>query len=427
MTFLFGVTTFLATVAVWGGVVILIAGLIKLTFVPLAIAFELREAHRRRRGHHTLLDERPSVSVIVPAYNEARVLAHCVRSVLASDYDRFEVIAVDDGSTDDTAAVMRALTDEDERVSAIFQANGGKGAALNRGIAAAIGDVFLFVDADGVFAPSTISEMVRGFDHPRVGAVCGNDRPVNLNRPQTQLLAILNHVGTGLVRRALVLLRCLPIVSGNIGAFPRSVVEEVGGFRVDTVGEDLELTWRVHKAGYRVNFRPTALVYAEAPSTLSGLWRQRVRWGRGLLQTLRIHARMVGNARYGAFGVYLVYNTLTMVALPVLQLLVIALLPFAVANHRSPVSGNVLDIAGWLGIGLALLIVVISLALSRAWRDLRFVWSLVLWPFYSLIMAAVMLASICRELRGGPAPWNKLERSGIVSASESRQYAGLET
>jgi cellulose synthase/poly-beta-1,6-N-acetylglucosamine synthase-like glycosyltransferase len=415
----------LADIALWGGLVVLLVGLTKLAFVPLAIAYEGREALRRRNGHRSVYDDRPAVSVIVPAYNEATVLANCVRSLLASDYPRLDIVIVDDGSTDDTATVMRTLAAEDSRIRTIFQANAGKGAALNRGIAYATGEVLMFVDADGIFAPTTISEMLRGFDHPDVGAVCGDDRPVNLNRPQTHLLALVNHVGTGLVRRALTLLRCLPIVSGNIGAFRRSAVAEVGGFREDTVGEDLELTWRVHKHGYRVNFRPTALVHAEVPSTMRGLWKQRVRWGRGLLQTLRIHARMVGNPRYRSFGLYLIYNTLTMVVLPVLQLVVLALLPFAVATHHSPVSANLWAIAGWLGIGLSLLFVIVAVVLGRSWRDLRFAWSVVLWPAYSIGMAAVMAAAIVLEFRGGPASWNKLERSGVVTAAASRHDAGL--
>lgn len=422
MTVLFGA---LALVAIWGGSVVLLVGLTKVAFVPLAIAFEGREVWRKRNHHHTVYEERPSVSVVVPAYNEAKVLANCVRSVLASDYPRLEVVIVDDGSTDDTANVMRTLAALDSRVSTIFQANAGKGAALNNGIKHATGEVLLFVDADGIFAPSTISEMLRGFDHPDVGAVCGDDRPVNLNRPQTHLLALVNHVGTGMVRRALTLLRCLPIVSGNIGAFRRSAVAEVGGFREDTVGEDLELTWRIHKFGYRVTFRPTALVHAEVPATLRGLWHQRVRWARGLLQTLRIHTRMVGNARYRAFGLYLIYNTLTMVVLPVLQIVVLALLPFAIVTHRSPVSANLLSVAGWLGMGLSLVFVIIAIALGRGWRDLRFAWSVVLWPVYSVVMAAVMATAIVLEIRGGPAPWNKLARSGVVTGVASRQDAGL--
>lgn len=427
-----GTGTVLADFAVWGGMAILVLGLLRIVYVPLAVFFEARAAwqarrhtrrHRRRRT--TMLDSHPVVSVIIPAFNEERVLVNCVRSILAADYDRVEVVIVDDGSTDHTADVAQSLAAAGNRVRAVTQANAGKGAALNRGIAESAGDVFLFVDADGIFDPATIREMLRGFDDPRVGAVCGDDRPVNLNRPATQLLAVLSHVGTGLVRRALVLLHCLPIVSGNIGAFPRSVIEQIGGFHSDTLGEDLELTWRVHKAGYRVNFRPTALVYAESPSTLRGLWRQRVRWARGLLQTLRIHRRMVGNPRYGSFGLYLLYNAVAMVVVPILQLFVLALLPIAISRGESPVAVGALPIIGWLGLWLSLVLVVVAICLNRAWHDFRFLWSVVLWPFYSVAMCAVMVAAIISELGGAPARWNKLDRTGVISRAQCRQYASV--
>ena len=205
----------------------------------------------------------------------------------------------------------------------------------------------MFVDADGIFSQNTVKRMLQGFTDQRTGAVCGDDRPVNLNRVQTRMLAFISHVGTGMVRRALTMIRCLPIVSGNIGAFPRRILEEIGPFREDTVGEDLELTWRVHKAGYRVVFAPRALVYAESPSTVRRSAPARP-LARGLLQTMGVHKRMIGNLRHGQFGAYLLFNTITMVVLPVLQILVLVDLVFLrrwAAARSAPTSGQ--SLAGW--------------------------------------------------------------------------------
>ncbi|WAH99327.1 glycosyltransferase [Arthrobacter sp. MMS18-M83] len=401
------------------GLIILGFGAVKIAYVPLAMFFNWRYRDRASRDRLTMLDEKPLVSVIVPGYNEAVVITKCVESILASRYRRFEVILVDDGSTDETAAIMAALAAEHDRVRSVTQANAGKGAALNRGIALSHGDVLMFVDADGIFAPDTLRHMLQAFDHPDVGAVCGDDRPVNLNRVQTRMLAVLSHVGTGLVRRALSLLHCLPIVSGNMGAFRRELVQSVGGFHEDSLGEDLELTWRVYKAGYRVCFQPKALVYAESPSTVRGLWRQRVRWSRGLLQTLRIHLGMVGNLRYGSFGAFLVFNTVTMVIIPILQLLVLAVLPYLYLVGHGPVPGEVLAILGWLGLFVSLVLIVISLGLNRSWRDLRYVWTLPLWPLYSVFVGLALASAVGKELRGSPARWNKLQRTGVVSVPAS--------
>ncbi|MBZ2198844.1 glycosyltransferase [Occultella gossypii] len=411
----------LADVAIWGGLALMVFGLLKMISLPMAAFVEAQAAWRRRHSprarhrRHSRYEDRPRVSVIVPAYNEGPVLVNCVNSLVGSDYDRLEIVIVDDGSTDDTAAVATRLAQEHTQVLLITQANAGKGAALNRGIAAAGGDVLFFVDADGIFAPGTIGEMLRGFDHPDVGAVCGDDRPVNLNRVQTRMLAILNHAGTGLVRRALALAGVLPIVSGNVGAFTRDVVEEVGGFDESTIGEDLELTWRVHRAGYRVRFQPAALVYAESPSTWRTLWRQRVRWARGLLQTMRLHRDMIGNPRFGLFGLYLGVNTLSMVVMPMVQLVVLACLPFAFAVGEPAFTGSAASVIGWLGLAMSVLVVVYAVLLNRSPRDLRHLWTLALWPIYSTVMAAVVVSALWLELRGGPAKWHKMQRTGVVS------------
>ncbi len=209
---------------------------------------------------------------MVPAYNEEKVIANCVKSILASDYRNIEVILVDDGSTDNTYVVMKQYH-APPRVVALTKPNGGKASALNLGYQHAHGEILMFVDADGIFTRSTIHEMLALFTTEKVGAVCGNDAPVNLDRPLTQLMCLQTHVGTGFVRRALAQINCLPIVSGNVGAFRRSVLEKAdpadgislqqdiaqawegksnGPFRSGFIGEDLELTWRVHKAGYQV-------------------------------------------------------------------------------------------------------------------------------------------------------------------------------
>lgn len=407
-------------------------GIAKLVFIPIAILADLSTTYRLRaanvrprhaRTRWNRLDQHPLVSVIVPAFNEAPVLANCIRSVLTGTYQRLEIVIVDDGSTDDTASIATSLAATDQRVRVLSQANAGKGAALNRGITEARGSVLMFVDADGIFSHDTVEQMLRAFDDPTIGAVCGDDRPVNLNRVQTHLLAILAHAGTGLVRRALHLMGCLPIVSGNLGAFPADVISSVGAFDKTTVGEDLELTWRIHRAGYRVVFAPRALVYAESPSTIAALWRQRVRWARGLLQTMRIHWRMIGNPRYGAFGAYLVVNTATMVVAPVLELVVLACLPFMIVAGVTPFSTSAWGLLAWIGLWVSVIVVVVSVVLNRALSDLRYAWTLLLWPIYCTGMAVVMAAALIQQARGRAAPWNKAIRTGIVTATGTRNQA----
>jgi poly-beta-1,6-N-acetyl-D-glucosamine synthase len=385
-----------------------ILGLVELVYYPLALAFELR----RRKGPG-LMDPHPLVSVIVPAYNEGKVIRNCVDSILADEYPRKEIFLVDDGSTDDTLEAMQRYEDL-ANVVVISQENGGKASALNAGIARASGDMLFFVDADGIFAPTTITEMLSGFDRPDVGGVCGNDEPVNLDRMQTRLLALLTH-GTAFVRRALTRINCLTIVSGNLGAFRRAVIEEVGGFTEGFIGEDLELTWRLRRAGYRVNFCPRARVYAEMPSTLRSLWKQRVRWTRGLVQTARRHKDMMFTTRYGLVSFYLPVNLVAALVVPVLQLTGLLLLLVLIGRGESPISAGMMGALGWLGLTLALFAICFAIALDRAWRDLRYLYVVPVWAFFSLMMSVVAMWALVLEARGAPAGWNKFARTGVVS------------
>lgn len=391
------------------GFTVFAMGLATLFYYPLALAFELR-----RRKPPVFDTGRPLVSVVVPAYNEEKVIGHCVESILASDYPRLEVVLVDDGSKDGTLKEMRRFANH-PAVRILTRPNRGKAAALNSGLARTRGEIIFFVDADGLFAPNTIREALKAFESEEVGAVCGNDSPLNLDRLQTRLANLQTHVGTGFVRRALTMINCLPIVSGNIGAFRRSALKKTGLFRGGFIGEDLELTWRVHKAGYRVVFQPSAMVYAEVPSTIAGLWKQRVRWGRGLLQTARLHRDMFFNPKYGLFGFFLPINFTGMVIIPILQLVSAILLPLLVLAGRSPIALTAGSLIGWLGLGLAFFATVFSIALNRAWGDLKYLYVVPFWVLYSLLMDVVALWAVILELRGGEARWNKLERTGVVS------------
>jgi cellulose synthase/poly-beta-1,6-N-acetylglucosamine synthase-like glycosyltransferase len=409
---------------------IIIMGSLTLLYFPLALIASLK-----RRPPPVFESSKPLVSIIVPAYNEEKVIANCVESILASDYTNLEIILVDDGSKDETFAVMKRYHNP-PGVIALTKPNGGKASALNLGYNHSHGEILMFVDADGIFTRSTIDEMLALFTSDKVGAICGNDAPVNLDRPLTQLMCLQTHVGTGFVRRALAQINCLPIVSGNIGAFRRSVLEKTdpadgiplrqdiaqvwevksnGPFRSGFIGEDLELTWRVHKAGYQVKFAPHAVVLAEVPSTVKSLWKQRVRWARGLLQTVGLHRDMFFNFKYGRLGLYLPINFFNMVIIPILQLLILSLFILLVAMGYSPIAFDFLGIILWIGLFGVLFVTIFSIALDKAWKDLKYLYVIPLWAPYSVMMSMVTVWAIILELRGTEAQWNKFERTGVIS------------
>lgn len=376
-------------------------------------------AELRPRTQPATIDPEPSVSVIVPAYNEGVVLADCLGSILNSGYPRLEVIVVNDGSTDNTEEVMERFSD---RVITINKENGGKGSALNAGIERASGEILMFVDADGIFTEDTIPNMLAGFRNKNVGAVCGNDQPVNTHNILTRILTLMTHTGTGLARRGLALLGMLPIVAGNSGAFRASAIRTVGGFREDTLGEDLELTWRIQEAGYEVEFAPDAIILAEVPDRLGALWKQRVRWARGLIQTARVHKQEFLSPFKSMFHLYLPLNFFIQIVQPILQLLAIVGFPILVLV-------GVMEFGDWtaslpslwliLGFGVSAANIVLALVLDRAWYNFR---HLIVLPFllpFSLFLSCVVVNALWKELRGEKQEWNKLERTGVKTRIEA--------
>ncbi len=250
-----------------------------------------------RRARPTLAQPAPAVSVVVPAYNEAAVIAATVRSLAASDYpSSLEIVVIDDGSTDHTAVVVERLALPCVRV--VRQANTGKAGALNSAIANARHDIIVSVDADTVFEPETLALLVGALAAPDVGAVAGNTKVANRDRRLGRWQQIEYVIGFNLDRRLYDVLSCMATVPGAVGAFRREALEEVGLFSSDTLAEDTDVTIALGRAGWRVVYEARAIAHTEAPGSLLGLWRQRVRWTHGTMQSVCKHrAALRGECR----------------------------------------------------------------------------------------------------------------------------------
>ncbi|WP_257202383.1 glycosyltransferase [Corynebacterium cystitidis] len=406
--------------------------LFRLLFVPFALVHEFLARRRQTRGNLGVLPTAPTVSVVVPAHNEETVLEACVMSILGSGYENMEIVIVDDGSTDHTREIGEALAAQHDKVRYIYQDNAGKGAALNHGYRESTGEFLMFIDADSVFTPQTVPEMLKAFHNANIGAVCGDDRPSNLDRVLTRFLALITHVGTGLVRRAFDVLRVVPVISGNCGTFRRSCLDEVAladpgrPLREDTIGEDLELTWKIHRTDWRIAFAPHALVYAESPSTVKALFKQRVRWARGLLQSLRYHWKCMFTLKYGSFGPYLWFAVATMIVLPITQIVLMGWAIWDLQNVTWATSAREFWAGTWgvllaSGLALSVILLVIAMAMSNSLKDLRHAWALPIWPFYSILMSFTMVRALHLEIAKAEQVWNKPERTGVISRSNTTQ------
>ena len=238
---------------------------------------------------HPPLNPLPLVSVLIPAHNEAAVIQRSVRAALDMDYPSFEVIVIDDGSTDGTLAALQPLLHYPRLRIVRKHSNEGKAMALNDVLSLARGDILLNLDADAEPDPQLLTKMMPHFAAPRVAAVTGNPRVRNTDTFLARLQAVEFSSIISLLRRAQRIWGRVVTVSGVVAAYRRSAVFDVGGFSPDMPTEDIELTWKLQRRFYDVRYEPAAVCWMTVPLSLRGLYRQRLRWARGLLQVLRRH------------------------------------------------------------------------------------------------------------------------------------------
>jgi cellulose synthase/poly-beta-1,6-N-acetylglucosamine synthase-like glycosyltransferase/peptidoglycan/xylan/chitin deacetylase (PgdA/CDA1 family) len=392
----------------------LIAAVAILVLARVLIVASLAGVHVRRARSRPVVEFRPSVAVIVPAYNEAVGIERAVRS-LTQTYPDLEVVVVDDGSTDGTGDLVEALGLPSVRL--IRRANGGKAAALTTGILATEAEIVVMVDGDTIFEHDTVTNLVQPLADPTVGAVSGNTKVGN----RGGLLARWQHIeyvmGFNLDRRMYEVLQCTPTVPGAIGAFRRGVLIEVGGVSGDTLAEDTDLTLSIGRHGHRVVYTEYARAWTEAPSTFGGLWRQRYRWSFGTMQAVWKHkgaivSRDPHDRRIGlrALPYLILFQILLPLLAPIIDLFALYGLIF---GDAAPV------LAFWLGFNvLQLAIAVIAFRLDG--ESLRPLWALPLQQFvYRQLMYLVIIESSISALVGARASWKTTPRTGDVELPPS--------
>jgi cellulose synthase/poly-beta-1,6-N-acetylglucosamine synthase-like glycosyltransferase/peptidoglycan/xylan/chitin deacetylase (PgdA/CDA1 family) len=379
--------------------------------VALSLAYRHRRSVRRR-ARETYF---PRVSIVVPAYNEAVVIARTAGSLAASDYPEFEVVVVDDGSSDGTAEIVESL--ELARVRVVRRQNAGKAAALNTGIAQTSGEVVVMVDADTLFEPETLRRLVQPFADPAVGAVSGNTKVGNRSTMLGRWQHIEYVIGFNLDRRMYEVLRCMTTVPGAVGAFRREVLESVGGLSGATLAEDTDLTLAIGRRGWRVVYAEDARAWTEAPSSLGGLWRQRYRWSFGTMQAVWKHKRALVSRdprerRIGRLALpYLILFQIALpIAAPVIDLFVLYGILFG-------------DLPAVLGYWIAFNLFQVAVAICAFRMDresLRPLWALPLQQFvYRQLMYLVIVESTMSALAGVRARWLSVPRTGDVKVESA--------
>jgi cellulose synthase/poly-beta-1,6-N-acetylglucosamine synthase-like glycosyltransferase len=346
-----------------------------------------------------------SFTVVIPAHNEERVIA---KSLAALDLARgpgVEVIVVDDGSTDATAEVAGAFP-----VRVIRQSRGGKAAALNRGIAAAAGEVIVVLDADTVLHPDFLDAVAFHFADPSVGAVAGNVKVGNRRSLLARLQALEYIVSLDIDRRAQDVLGVVAVVPGAAGAFRRAALVDVGGYPHDTLVEDADVTVALLRGGWRIHYESTAVAYTEAPESIADTFRQRRRWAYGTVELLAKHAGSMlrpGEGRVGFLG--LPWMLLSQVLLPLAGPLADAFLVYLL------VVGNFTMAAGALALTLVLDLAVTAAVVVGEGEDLRLLAVVPLLRFVWRPMQLVsVFGSVARWMSGEREHWRRVRRLNSV-------------
>ncbi len=260
--------------------------------VPLAIYQKRQEIkHFNAPGYF------PSLTVLIPAYNEEKVIRRTLESVLEASYPDKEIIVVDDGSKDMTYRIAQDFISQGVKV--IHRPNGGKATALNHGLLFARGEIIVIVDADSQICKNTLVELVKPFRDPDVAAVAGNIKVLNREKLLAKCQALEYIASINIYRRALDVFGSVTVVPGALGAYRRESLVSGGVYDNDTLVEDFDVTIKALKSGKIVQASTSAISYTEAPQTIKDLYKQRIRWCRGNFQAVWKHRDAIYNSRYG--------------------------------------------------------------------------------------------------------------------------------
>jgi len=399
----------------------------------LAVYDRLRTSSYGFAGESEVRLYKPKVAVLIPAYNEEKVIERTVRAVLASDYPDLRVIVIDDGSKDKTLEVTRrAFTKEQStgQVVVLTKPNSGKAAALNYGLEHLQDEeIFVGIDADTIIDSRAITRLVPHFLNPEVAAVAGNAKVGNRVNLWTRWQALEYITSQNFERRALNTLGAVSVVPGAIGAWRVSAVREVGAYHTDTVAEDADLTMALLRRGYRVEYEDLALAYTEAPINARGLTRQRFRWSFGILQAVWKHRAVF--ARKGVLGWValpniVIFQILLPLVSPFIDLMFIfGALWYFVQKSFHPESTDPASFHRLVFFFAAFLVIdfvtsAIAFALERrqpeAREDVGLLSQVWLQRFaYRQLFSIVLFRTVKRAISGKSFAWDKLERTAKMS------------
>jgi cellulose synthase/poly-beta-1,6-N-acetylglucosamine synthase-like glycosyltransferase len=370
--------------------------------------FSVCEEIRRER----LPDEFPlhPVSIIVPAYNEGVVIKDSIQKLLSMNYPAFEIIVVDDGSSDNTYDKALEVAATDPRVRVFRKTNSGKARTLNFGIGLARYEYVFCMDADSLVEVNAIRHGMRHFTDPNVVAVAGSVLVLNQKNAVTSFQTMEYLTGLNFYKSAQSYLGLVTIIPGPSGLFKREQILEIGGYEADTFAEDCDLTLRLVTQSGRVVYEPYMEVRTEVPEEIMPLIKQRYRWNRGILQAVRKHLHKGLQSLNDPHAVLVIgYMALESLILPVANVM-IALM--SLIYQFFAVDFSLLSM--WLIVLVLLDISVLLITLvDNRWPLKLLIYSVFNRFTYSFFQDLVKILSSFEEFAGIRMTWGKLDRIGV--------------
>lgn len=350
---------------------------------------------------------KPMVSILIPCYNESLTLLNCVNSIIKQNYKNFEILIIDDGSTDNTLDVAKNINNK--KVKVFTKKNGGKASALNYGIKNAKGELIISLDADSIFIKNTLQEITKPFVNKNTVACCGNIKISNPNNILTNLQSLEYISGLNIQRRTFAYLNCMQVISGAIGCFRKDKLLEINGYSTDTIVEDMDITIAISKLG-NVDYIGDAIAYTEAPENIKDFCKQRYRWVYGSFEVLFKYKDMLFNTknitRMGSIGLpYIIVSMIIDVLITILGMYIIIYNIFIIYDTTI----------------LILLTLVISLQFiiflyCNILDSVSIKSSIIFTPLYTLIYSPIinliMIYSFIHFCIGTKPTWNKVKRLG---------------
>lgn len=388
-------------------ILFLVLGSIRLGALLLFSTLQRRKAKQQKL--HEKADQ-GLVSIIVPAYNEEVNAVSSLQNLLRCDYPNFNIIFVNDGSSDRTLEHVTAAFKNHPKVTILDKPNGGKASALNYGIASTNADLVVCIDADTKLKPDAVGKLVQHFDNEDVGAVAGNVKVGNENNLITRWQSIEYISSQNIDRQAFGYFNGITVVPGAIGAFRKQAIEDAGGFTSDTLAEDADLTVRILRCDYIILNENSAVALTEAPESMKMFMKQRFRWTFGVLQTFWKNRDALFNQKHTILG---------FIALPDILLFKYIMPLFAPFADLLMLIGLATGSAGEIGLYYAIFMLLDILVASIAfYHEKEPVWKLIwLIPqrvIYRWLLLIVLFRTLRKAVKGELQHWGVLKRTGNV-------------